>query len=321
VLADQPSFSRISSRAADAAQRLRIDAATVEVFRAFTAGGVEARLLKGASLAQWLYPAGERLPYLDSDLLVRPGDERPAEAELEKLGFVRRWDESGMPDWWREHGSEWGRDADGVLVDLHRGLPGVGADAKMTWAVLAGPAPTVSIAGYDAPALSLAGRALHVALHAAQHGAAWGKGLEDLQRALVVVDEALWLDAVELATQLDATDAFAAGLRMTPEGRTLAERLGLPQPGSVEISLRAATAPPVALGVEQLARADGWRARAEIIARKVVPPPAFMRHWDPRASESTLRLLLAYVRRPFWLLRHAPAGLRAWWRARRQVRH
>jgi hypothetical protein len=319
-LGEPQSFSRISSRAADAAQRLRIDAATAEVLQAFMAAGVECRLLKGASFVQWLYADGDRLPYLDSDLLVRPGDERAAEAELEKLGFVRRWDESGMPDWWREHGSEWGRDSDGVLVDLHRSLPGAGADAQTTWAVLAQPAPTVTIAGHEAPALALPGRALHVALHAAQHGSGWGKGLKDLERSLAVVDEALWRHAAELAGQLDAIDAFAAGLRMTPAGHALAERLGLPRVGSVEVSLRAATAPPIALGVEQLAQAKGLRARVEIVTRKVVPPPAFMRHWDPRAAQSTGRLVLAYLRRPFWLLRHAPTGLMAWWRARREVR-
>jgi Uncharacterised nucleotidyltransferase len=320
-LADPPSFSRIDSRAADIAQRLRIDAATVEIMRAFNAAGVGCRLLKGASLVQWLYPDGGRLPYLDSDLLVRPGDERSAEAELEQLRFVRRWDESGMPDWWREHGSEWGRDADGVLVDLHRSLPGIDVDVQTMWAVLAERSSTITIAGHEVAALPLAGRALHVALHAAQHGAGWGKGRSDLERALVVAEDALWLQAAELASELVATDAFSAGLRMSPEGRALAERLGLPRPTSVQVSLRATTAPPVALGVDQLARAEGWRARAEIIGRKVVPPAAFVRHWDPRAAQSTGRLLLAYVRRPFWLLRHAPAGFRAWWRARRQVRH
>jgi hypothetical protein len=320
TLSDPPSYSSISSRSADIAQRLRIDAATVEVLRAFAAGNVEARLLKGASLVQWLYPDGRRLPYLDSDLLVRPGDEATAEAALEQLGFVRRWDESGMPEWWREHGSDWRRESDGVLVDLHRSLPGVAADARTMWAVLAHPTMTVAIAGYEAPALALPGRALHVALHAAQHGSGWGKGQKDLERALSVADEALWIEAAELARRLQATDAFAAGLRMAPDGQALAERLELPNSGSVEVSLRAVTAPPVALGMEQLAQAKGFLPRAEILGRKVVPPRAFIRHWDPRASESTSRLLLAYVRRPFWLLRHTPGGLRAWWRARREVR-
>jgi hypothetical protein len=157
-------------------------------------------------------------------------------------------------------------------------------------------------------------------LHAAQHGAGWGKGRADLERALVVADEGLWREAAALAARVDAVEAFAAGLRMAPDGERLAQRLELPQPSSVDVALRAATAPPVALGVEQLARAAGWRARAAILGRKLVPPAEFMRHWDRRAADSRPRLALAYVRRPFWLLRHAPAGARAWWRARRQVR-
>jgi hypothetical protein len=77
--------------------------------------------------------------------------------------------------------------------------------------------------------------------------------------------------------------------------------------------------PPVALGVEQLIDAGRWLTRARIIGRKVVPPREFIRHWDERASENGWRMALAYARRPFWLLRHTPAGVSAWWRARRQV--
>jgi len=72
----------------------------------------------------------------------------------------------------------------------------------------------------------------------------------------------------------------------------------------------------VALGFEQLARAGGPAARAKLIARKVVPPATFMRRWYPQAADSRRRLALAYLWRPLWLLRHAPAGFRAWRDAR-----
>jgi hypothetical protein len=319
-LTDDLGHSTIHGPFSDAAQRLRLDAATAEVLRAFAAAGVDARLLKGRTFLAWLYEDGGRRPYLDVDLLVRPGDEAAADEVLGRLGFVRRWDQSQLPGWWQEHGSEWLRATDAVLVDLHRNLAGIGADPTTAWAVLADPAPTVAVGGYDAPALAIPARVLHVSLHAAQHGSGFGKGLDDLEKALQVVPETTWKEASALAARVDAVDAFGAGLRLKPEGAALADRLGLAEPASVEVRLRTQTAPPVALGIEQLALAGSWRARADILARKLVPPQEFMRHWDPRAAEGRGRLVLAYLRRPFWLMRHAPAGVRAWWRVRRRAR-
>jgi hypothetical protein len=88
----------------------------------------------------------------------------------------------------------------------------------------------------------------------------------------------------------------------------------------VEVALRASTPPPIALGFEQLARAASPAERLEIIARKTVPPPGFIRHWWPAAGRSRRMLALGYLYRPLWLLRHAPRGLRAWLVARRKVR-
>jgi Uncharacterised nucleotidyltransferase len=304
-----------------AAERLRIDAATAEILRAFGAAGVDSVLLKGPTLTSWLYRDGERRSYLDSDLLIRPGHELEAENTLKSLGFAPAWDESTLPNWWREHGSDWLRKADGVRVDLHRSLPGATAEPQLAWDVLTHELETVPVAGYDAPALGLPARALHVVLHAVQHGGDWGKGRGDLARALALVDDQTWRRTAELAARIDATDVFAAGLRLTPEGTRLADRMGLPTPASIDVALRAASAPPpVALGFEQLAQADSARARLAIGMRKLFPPKGFLVHWDPRAGESRGRLLLARIRRPFWLLARSPRGFRVWWRARREVR-
>ena len=171
-----------------------------------------------------------------------------------------------------------------------------------------------------APTLSEPARALHIALHAAHHGAEWTKALIHVARALAVVDDTTWREAATLAERLGAIESLAAGLRLLEEGDALAIRLGLPTTRSVDVALRASTPPPVALGFEQLARAQGIRGRARILWRKLVPPREFIRHWDPRAAESRAALALAYARRPFWLLRRAPEGLRAWRHARCEVR-
>jgi hypothetical protein len=320
AMTEPPRIARTAGRLVAAAERLRIDAATAEVVRAFAEAGVDSLLLKGPSITAWLYPPGEGRSYLDSDVLVRPGHENEAERVLEALGFARRWDQSQLPDWWQEHGSDWLRAADGVRVDLHRSLPGLAAEAELVWSTLFATKETIGVGGVEAPTLSRPARALHISLHAIQHGAEWGKGRGDLERALDVADEATWQQAAELAGALDGMDAFAAGIRLVPRGEELAERLGLPAPASVDVALRAAKPPPVALGFEQLAQARGLRTRVTIGLRKLFPPREFLVHWDPRASESRARLALARVRRPLWVLAGAPKGFRAWWQARREVR-
>jgi Uncharacterised nucleotidyltransferase len=289
------------------------------VLRKFELAGVRAVLLKGPSIARWLYAEGESRGYLDCDLLIAPASGEAAARALQSLGYRRSFDDRSMPAWWREHAGVWVRDADGMTVDLHSALPGVGADAESAWSVLSTDTDTVMVAGYRAPILALPARALHVALHAAQHGVGWARPIAELERALAAGDDQLWITAARLAEALVATDAFATGLRLCVPGTALARRLGLSTERSADAELRAASAPPVALGFEQLGRADGNWARLIIVWRKLVPPPAFVRHWDPRAADGRLALLRAYVRRPMWLLRRAPRGWWAWRRARRLV--
>ena len=82
--------------------------------------------------------------------------------------------------------------------------------------------------------LDTVGCAMHVALHAAQHGL---HGPEqhnhgsrtgaDLQRAVRMLRLADWSEAADLAAELGVGDAFAFGLRLDAEGAGLAERLHL----------------------------------------------------------------------------------------------
>lgn len=303
-----------------AADNLRVDAATAEILRAFRTSQIEALLLKGPSIGQWLYSQADPRPYNDCDLLVQPDQVDDAEAVLAALGFVRQFDEDGLPDWWREHGAVWQRVQDGVAVDLHHKLPELGVDSESAWKVLVAGAETIPVGGERVPVLGLPARALHVALHALHHGSEMPRPLIDLQRALAQVPESVWRRAGILAEQLRATDAFATGLRLTPTGHELAARLALPAPRSVEAALLASTPPPVALGIESLAAAGSVRERSAILRHKLVPPPGFMRRWHPLASRGRLGLVLAYLYRPLWILRRVPQGLRAWQRARRSAR-
>lgn len=300
--------------------KLRIDSASAEVVHRFELGGIDVRILKGPSIAQWLYSSVHPRPYIDCDLLVAPGSLELAEGVLASLGYGRGFDDRGMPSWWREHAGVWVRPTDGLTIDLHRTLPGVGVDDHAAWRLLSADPASVVVAGRRLPTLGLRARALHVALHAAQHGARHAQPIADLERALTVADDDLWLAAAKLAGELEAVDAFVAGLGLTPAGVQLLRGLALPATNSTDAVLRASSPPPLALGFEQLARATGMRSRLEIVWRKIVPPAAFVRHWDPRAAGGRLALVRAYLRRPLWLLRRTPDGLTAWRRARRAVR-
>lgn len=124
-----------SSQLAPRAGRLRLDAATADLLRRFELAGVEVLLLKGRSIASWLYAERELRTYSDCDVLIAPSAVEAAEAVLASLGFTPLFDDRGMPAWWREHATTWS-DGERLTVDLHRTLPGVGVNAATTWGAL-----------------------------------------------------------------------------------------------------------------------------------------------------------------------------------------
>lgn len=297
---------------------IRIDAATAEVVDALRIRGIGSAVLKGPAYSDW-YPSDSGRTYSDGDLWVAPGNVTGAEAVLNELGFAPTKDERGLPDWWLEHASNWERDHDDVRIDLHRRLQGVELNPAEVWQLLWPQTEEFRLAGKPARRLPAPARALYAALHATHHGAASQLGLAHLKAALETADDDIWRGAHELAARLNALDAFATGLALVPEGEALARRIHVPAAASVKSTLQATTPPPVALGLEELKRARGWR-RGQILARKLVPPPGFIRHWWPPAARSRRMLAIGYLYRPIWLLRRTPAGYRAWRAAARAAR-
>lgn len=304
------------ARLAAAGARLRIDGGTAEVLDRFDCAGVHAIMLKGPSIARWLYTDGTERPYNDCDLLVAPEQFDAAGRALRSIGYEPMLDRWGLPAWWYGHAVPWTHRGGAVGVDLHRTLIGVGVEPTAAWRVLSADTDSVAVAGRVVPCLGLPARAMHVALHAAQHGRGTQPAL-DLERAVSQGDDELWRRAAGLAAQLDAIAAFAAGLRLAPAGARLATRLALPDVRSVTTELRASNPPPLALGFEELARARTTRARAEIVWRNLAPRSECLRGVDLRAAGSRWRLALAYTRRLAWVARRAPAGLAAWYRVHR----
>jgi hypothetical protein len=294
---------------------MAVDAVTANVVTALRRAEVASILLRGPAIARWLYGEGELRAYRDVDLLVEPGKRAEAEAILARLGLVHR--QAGFaPGESVEHASEWICRRPSVVVDLHHGIEGVRAEPAELWTALASDRHTIEVAGVAAHAPGAPALALIIALHAAHHGQS-GKHLEELRRALERAGPKTWRASLQLAERLDAVPSLAAGLRLLPEGAELAARLGLPYGADRVTALRAAGAHSTAIGFAQLAATPGVRSKLALAARKLVPTPAFMRHWSRLARRGRVGLVLAYLWRPVWLLlRVVPAGV-AWLRVRR----
>jgi hypothetical protein len=310
----------LSSAVGDAALALHVDNVTGEVVTAMRSVGIGTLLLKGPSIAAWLYGDGAARPYVDSDLLVASGSYRQAADVLHELGF-RPFSYS----WWHPDSEGWLRNSDASSVDLHRSLIGACASPDTVWKELAASTDTLRVGAIEVEVLRIPARALHVALHAAQHGVDVPHPLEDLRRALRAADERVWREAADLARRIDALPAFAAGLRLEPEGARLAERLQLPGERPPAVTLSIGRKVPVAIALDSLASERSLRARARLALRALVPSPLYMRHWSAMhmtrwpaaATRGPLALALAYVWRPIWILLRLPKAIIALRRARR----
>ena len=291
-----------------AARRLTLEGTAARVVRAMTEEGVRCVLLKGPTLSD-LYDGVRQ--YSDIDLLVEPETTGAAETALLGLGFVLRDDDPHSRVYWRQ----------GVDVDLHSTLVGVQASSQRLWEVLGAETEIHVIGGERVEVLNRPARALHVVLHAAQHGLQEPKPREDLRRALERVPEDTWTDARRLAVALDAQAAFWTGLSMEPAGRELSARLELVKgPSRTETELRASTAPPTAVGLLRLAETPGLGAKLRLIWREAFPSSAYLRTWSPLARRGRVGLALAHVWRPIWILIRLGPALAAIMRARRAAR-
>ena len=297
-----------NSLALATARRLTLEGTAARVVRALNEAGVRSLLLKGPTLAD-LYDGVRQ--YSDIDLLVEPETTGAAEGALLGLGFVLRDDDPHSCVYWRQ----------GVDVDLHSTLVGVQVSSARLWEVLGAETEVHIIGAQRVEVLNAPARALHVVLHAAQHGLQEPKPREDLRRALERVPEETWADARRLAVALDAQAVFWTGLSMEPAGRELSSRLELVKgPSRTETELRASTAPPTAVGLLRLAETPGLGAKLKLIWREAFPSSAYLRTWSPLARRGRVGLALAHVWRPIWILIRLGPALAAIMRARRAAR-
>ena len=289
---------------------MAVDEVSAEVIGALDAAGVGCLLLKGPTIAEWLYEDASERPYVDTDVLVDPDRLAAAHATLEAAGFRREWGPLPHPGMESPPSYPWHRGQ--FAVDLHETLPGAAADRRDVWAVLAEGSTEQRVGGVRARAPGRPALLVTIVLHAAHHGPRVERPRRDLELALDRAGDEDWAAAASVAERIGAAAAFATGLGIVPAGRALLARVGLDAPSS---ELRDV---PLAAGIERLTLARGVRAKALLLRDELFPSREFMRWWTPMARGSWPGLVPAYVWRWLHLARRAPAALRASRRARAQ---
>ncbi len=297
------------------ARSLLLDREAAVAIEALRAAGVPSILLKGASIATWLYNDGVARPYLDVDLLVSPSQFCKATQVLADLGYAPRLIGADP--------AELGpRELDligpsNVSIDLHHGLLGLAGPPERSWQILARRTVTMRLAGADVCVLDVPARAMHLALHAAQNGPVDVKAVTDLERGLAMVHRADWEEAARLAGELEATEAFAAGLRLVRTGRVIADDLALTRRMTVELALRIQSAPSEAIFFERLSEARWIRGKTALLARKLFPTSAWLRANSALALRGPPGLICARLLHPLSVATRLVPAFRAWYRARK----
>jgi Uncharacterised nucleotidyltransferase len=298
------------------ARQAWLDEAAVGASEALSADGIEARLLKGIVLSRVLYREGESRGYYDIDVLVSPADIDHAGRVLERLGYQDVSKLDGVVDVAGVlHARVFTKSVVGygnVTIDLHWRLAGCAVPSEVVWEMLSRNPAQIEVQGAALPSLSQCGLALHLALHAAQNGARDMKSLGDLERGVERWPVAVWVEAAELARGLQALDAFAAGLRLLPEGARMADTvLALPSADALLWEIRNRDRRPRGTyHLRAIREAHTLRERLVILRAALLPSRVWIREQYRWARRGGMPLALAYLahvaRSPLW-------ALRAWW--------
>ena len=190
---------------------LRLDHEAVRVSEALHQSGIRSLLLKGPAIQRWLYGDAFRV-YGDIDLMVRGNQYTEAVSVLADCGFHDP--APGIAS------AEVGRHArpyvssEGVCVDLHTSLNTAEASADAVWSALTANMRWMDLAGGRVTVCGPDEQLALLVMHAAQHGGAEEKPLQDLRRVAALVSASDLKSAREVAARMGALASFAAGLRL-----------------------------------------------------------------------------------------------------------
>ncbi|HQJ51399.1 MAG TPA: nucleotidyltransferase family protein [Anaerolineae bacterium] len=278
-----------------AACNLRLFEALDQALRALAARGIEVIVLKGAALAQTVYPSVGLRPMGDLDVLVRPASVPAAREVLAELGYHATGVEV-------RPGSDLAFESEVCLVrpgppavplELHWSLfdvPHYQQTLPLSW--FWATAQTVPLGG--GPALVLGPEALllhlcgHLVLH---HGSSEAALLWEHDVAAVLAHDQPAIDwplllrqAEECALVLPLQEVLGrvAAEWAAPVPPDALAQLNALTPGNVEaqtVAQRTAARRPVARRFwNDLASLHGWRARLRYAWIQLFPAPAYMRH-------------------------------------------
>ncbi len=276
---------------------------------------IDALVIKGPGLGDWLYPEGRES--VDVDLLVRPRQWGEALTTLRARGFVES--RGGVnPDEAAPHSVDLRRDDPTQgrhVIDLHRFFPGIECDPDEAFEALWARRSTGSQAGVPVCLPDQPSQALLVALHAARGPKS--KTAADLERAMTSLDQAQLDDLGALTRQLHASVALRAGLETDP---ALAWTIGRLRLGDVEVTrywaLASRRSDSMATDFERF-RAMPWPERATRVRHWIVPSRTTMNIHDPRVAAGGVALARAHVVRWGKRARRLPGAVRQWQQARR----
>jgi putative nucleotidyltransferase-like protein len=305
------------------------DAAAVEAMDAFRRAGLDVLLLKGPGLGHLLYGSAHGRSYLDVDLLIAPDTLDRAEELLATLGYRNVDAIHGVEElagnvhahtWLPVHAESTGASA----IDLHWTISGARSAPAVVWGALWRARTEITLAGNRAAVPDRSAQALHLAMHAAQHGPKFHKHLDELSLALGRWPREVWEAAAALAQEIDGLEPFAAGLRLVPAGGALASQLALPSTHELEWTIQNLDRRP--RGTFHLRALEDAESRAEqvrVLSRALVPNRTWITHEHPWAGRGPMRLAGGYalhiLRAPLWATRAWAYSRRAR-RARRRQR-
>jgi hypothetical protein len=257
-------------------------------------------LLKGPSIARWLYPSGGRT-YVDTDLLVPACEFSRAGAVLKSLGFTEEVE--GLRPFEQSVRVEIGFARSDGFVDLHRNLPNLPTPDELLWETFSVGTETIGIGDVKVCVPGRTALALHVVIHAVQHGFQQHTS-EDLRRAITVMSVDDWRPVADLATGLGIEGILGLGLRRHALGAEIADSLALPYLSPTDPWSWLLSAPRGSASLTAFSSAPTLRAKAQRIRSKLFPSPAWIRHVSRRPDAHGRTLLLAYAR---WWWDLAPA--------------
>jgi len=284
-----------------------LDQVAIEIVNALASADVPCLLLKGASIATWLYP-NEARPSVDVDIFVPRAQWSQAIRQIERVGFTR--DRLG------DTGGNWYRVKDRAWLDVHYTLLGLRVLPSQLWTTLWNERETMPLHGATIPILNERARLFHVVIHTLQTGNAKAKAAEDLARAIKCVSFERWQQAWALARTLQADHLFAAALLLyAASGAEIADRLGAPRHISFLQCVRAIESVPGSVALAALVEGS-WAQRFALRKRWVWPESDYIAALEqgkvPRVPGWVRQCTSPYVRFYLWRTWQVVSCIRTW---------